>query len=272
MLSRQTLSGWYKSTNDKYKHLKNIDVAAVNKAANKEGQSAARYIVSHFLLASKYNGCLNMKQINDLANEFVAFNKECFNKDGSFKEGFSTDNMVIPDSKWIARNILGNEAVTPGQRLKDVKDYVTGVGNWQYFANVMAQNNRRETLCKNVYYNDKTKEHFYLFDESDRDDNGKIIKIKYRVVKLPEIVAIDSKGRWKNKDGTGDIVLKRRVLQNGKYVEIKERWNSRTRLEALAEERLEETASSSSSHGNSSVPDNDGMSDNTNLFEEDEDE
>ena len=230
-------SGWYKSSADTYKHLKNIDVSYVSKAAKKEGQSDARYVVSHCLLPSKFHGCLNMKQINALANELVAYNKECFNNDGSFKEGFSTDKMVIPNSKWIAKNIIGNEAVTGGQRLQAVKTHVTKNGNIQYNANLMAQNNYRETFAKDVYYNNKTKTHIFYFSEAKK------------VVSLPEVRSIDANGNWRGKDG---------------------KVHTRAELETLAEERLEQTASSSSGRSNNSVPDNNGSSDTTNLFVEDD--
>ena len=256
-------SGWYKSSNDGYKYLKNVDVAAVNKDAKKEGQSAARFIVSHLLLPTRYNGCLNMKQINTLTNTLVACNTECFNKDGSFKEGFSSDKMVIPDSKWIAKNIFKDESMTPSKRLGLVREYMSNTnpylkteeekikyGNRQYQANLMAQKNCRETCAKDIYYNEKTKTHEYMFYSKDENTKKETIKI----VSLSEVkLIVFNKDRthliWQDKDNkwhTGE--------------------NSISEIIKLAEERLERTASPSSTHS-SSVPDDDGMSDNTVVFE-----
>lgn len=262
---------WYKSTADGYKYLKKVDVAAVNTEAKKEGQSAARFIISHLLLGTRYRGCLNMNQINDLTNKFVANNKECFNSDGSFKEGFSNDKMVVPDTNWIAKNILHNENMTPSKRFEMVKKYMSNsnpylatteekvkYGNRQYQANLMAQNNCRETCAKDVYYNEKTKTHQYMFYSYDKDTKKETIKI----VSLPEVKMIvfnDKKDKnasrthliWQDKDNkwhTGE--------------------NSISEIIKLAEEKLEETASSPSSSHNNTVADDDGMSDNTHNFED----
>ena len=231
-------SGWHNASADNYKYLKSVDVNAVNKEAKREGQSAARFVVSHLYLPSRLQGCLSMKQINALTQEMISYNKDCFNEDGSFKEGFSSENLALPSTKWVMKYIVGREDMTAGGLQHAVKTHKTKNGNLQYNANLMAQNNYRETYAKDVYYNNKTKTHIFYFSE-----------IK-RVVSLPEVKVIDSKGNWKDKDGNV---------------------HTRAELETLAEERLEETASSSNNHNDDTVPDDNGSSDNTNLFvEEDE--
>lgn len=231
-------SDWHRASADSYKYLKSVDVNSVNREAEKEGQSDARYIISHLYLPTRLHGCLSMKQINELTKEMIAYNKDCFNEDGSFKEGFSTENLAFPNTKWVMKYIVGREDMTPAELQKAVKTHLTKNGNMQYHANLMAQNNYRETFAKDVFYNNKLKTHLYYFKELGK------------VVSLPEVKVIDTNGKWKGTDG---------------------KVHSREELEQLAQERLEETASSSNNHSNREIPDDDGYSDTTDVFIEGED-
>ena len=235
--SQGVAAGWYKATADKSRAIKNIDVNTVLSASKKEGQSPARFIVGHNILTSKYYGALTKNQIDTLTYALIINNRDCFNDDGTFKEGFSVEKLAIPDSRWIAANVIGNEKMTPAAAQKYAKTHVTKNGNVLYDANLMSQMNYRETYAKGVYYNDKTKTHVYRFAQFKT------------FVEMPEVKAIDAKGNWIDKSG---------------------KHHTKAELDRLAEERLEKRATSQGADSGSSVSDGSGRVDQTNLFEDDE--
>jgi hypothetical protein len=230
-------SNWYTATADGNKNVKNIDTNKVIAGAKKEGQSAARYIVGHNILGSKYYGGLSAKQINALTSEFIHYNQDCFNKDGSLKEGFDVSKLAVPTSSWIAKYIIGNEAMTPNAAVRAAKTHVTKNGNIQYHANIMAQYNFRETLCKDVFYNDKTKVHMFFFADS------------MKMVPLTGVKQVNANGNW--------------IDSNGKT-------HSKDELIALAEKKLEDMDAGQHHDNNGEVPDNDGRTDTTHLWNADE--
>ena len=122
-------------------------------------------------------------------------------------------------------------------------------GNMQYHTNLMAQKNYSETSLKDVYYNEKTRTLVYYYKESDKTVTlpGIGVEVHRFKIKVPA----------NNEQGYEIKIVKGyKVLAD------------REKIEALAEQRQEETGSTSN---NDSVPDNDGSSDTTRLFEVDDD-
>ena len=199
-----------------------------------------------------------MKQLNDLTEDFIKFNKDCFNADGSFKEGFSNEKLALPDTNWVMKTIVGREGISPKELQNITANNFSSSnpyfykkekeGNRQYHVNMMAQANYSETSVKGLYYNEKTKKCVYLYDGIDSND-----KKKYRVVSLPGIKVTPTK--VKVPDDSGYKIVR------GFRVDT-----ASDEIARIAEQQSERSDSSSRTQGRTSS-DNSGRVDSTDVFE-----